>query len=107
MSEHTTPVIACNPQAISDGERPLYQSLSFRLKAAIVDCLELADGYELSLDENSISFTDAAKWVDMERLCCPFLILELQLSGAGNCLLKLRGPEGTKAIIKHELLKEH
>jgi hypothetical protein len=47
-----------------------------------------------------------AKWVNMERLCCPFLILELQVSGTRNCLLKLRGPNGTKAVIEHELLKE-
>jgi hypothetical protein len=107
MPEQTTSVIACNPQAISERERSLYRTLSLQLQAAIVERHELADGYEFSLDENSISFTDAAKWVDMERRCCPFLILELHVSGTGNCLLKLLGPEGTNAIIEHEFLKEY
>ena len=84
----------------------MYQSLSLRLQAGILEHHELADGYVFTLDEGSIPFADAAKWVDMERLCCPFLTLELQVSGTGNCLLKLRGPDGIKAIIEHELLKQ-
>jgi hypothetical protein len=39
----------------------------------------------------------------MERLCCPFLTRQLSTSGNhADCLLKLSGPAGVKALLEAE-----
>ncbi len=47
--ERTTPALACNLGAISAAERPKYSALAKRLKAAMSDRRELADGYGFTL----------------------------------------------------------
>jgi hypothetical protein len=40
-------------------------------------------------------------WFVDERRCCPFLSLELRLAaGADDLTMTLRGPEGTKEILR-------
>jgi hypothetical protein len=40
------------------------------------------NGYAFKLDAKAVTLTETAEWITMERLCCPFLTL--QLSTAGN-----------------------
>jgi hypothetical protein len=50
-----------------------------------------------------MSPVEVAEWMALERLCCPFLTLELSLSGRqSNWQLALTGPEGTKAFLLSE-----
>src|SRR3954452_10565901 len=89
------PVFACNLKAISAAERPRYNELVKRIRTAIRDRTEIANGYAFTLDSNAVALPEAAEWIVMERLCCPFLTL--QLSAAGNqadWTLTLTGPEG-------------
>jgi hypothetical protein len=96
-----SPVLACNIQAISAVQRPRYDDLVTRLRAAMRDRRELADGYSYSLDSAKITFQEVSKWITMERLCCPFLMFELE--GADEALrLTMRGPDGTKAVLREE-----
>jgi hypothetical protein len=40
------------------------------------------------------------EWIEMERLCCPFLTFQLTLSaGKSEWLLAITGAEGVKALI--------
>jgi hypothetical protein len=78
----TKPVSACNLKAISAAERPRYTELVKRIRAAIRDRMEISNGYTFKVDSKAVTLPEAAEWVVMERLCCPFLTL--QLSAAGN-----------------------
>ena len=90
----TKPVFACNLKAISAAERPRYNELVKRIRAAIRDRSEISNGYTFKLDSKAVTLPEAAEWIVMERLCCPFLTL--QLSAAGNqadWILTLTGPK--------------
>lgn len=94
-----SPVIACNVQAIGAVERPRYNELVSRLRAAVRDRQELQDGFSYSLDCARITLPEVSEWIAMERLCCPFLIFELEGVAEASRLI-MRGPEGSKAVIE-------
>jgi len=96
-------VFACNLKAISAAERPRYNELVKRVRDAMRDRTETSNGYAFKLDSKRITLLEAAEWIGMERLCCPFLTL--QLSAAGNqahWVLTLTGPEGVKPLLDAE-----
>lgn len=96
----TTSLIACNLKAIGASERPHYNDLMKRLRAATRDRSELPDGYAFKLDGKAINLPEVAAWISMERRCCPFLTFQLSASGdKANWLLKLTGPEGVKTLL--------
>jgi len=94
-------VLACNIKAIGAVERPRYDDLVSRLRAAMRDRRELADGYSYSLDSAKITPPEVSEWIAMERLCCPFLIFQLEVAGKVPHLT-MRGPEGVKAVLRAE-----
>ena len=95
-------ILACNIQAISGAQRPRYNDLVSRLRAAMRDRKELPDGYSYSLDSVKITLPEVSEWISLERLCCcPFLMF--QLEGASEVSrLTMRGPDGVKAILQQE-----
>jgi hypothetical protein len=96
-------VFSCNLKAISAAERPRYNELVKRVRDAMRDRTEMSNGYAFKLDSKRITLLEAAEWIGMERLCCPFLTL--QLSAAGNqahWVLTLTGPEGVKPLLDAE-----
>ena len=96
------PPLACNPKAIRAAERPRYNDLMKRLRAAVQNRTELTDGYAYKLDTQQITLPEVAEWITMERLCCPFLTFQLDVKGNGESALTLRGPEGAKEILREE-----
>ncbi len=94
--------LACNLKAIGASERPHYNELMRRLRLALHDRAEMADGYAYKLDTAKISLPEVAEWIAMERLCCPFITFNLEVNGMGNSSLTLRGPSGAKAILEEE-----
>src|SRR5258708_7773408 len=74
------PPFACNLKAIPAAERPHYNDLTKRLRAAVRKRSELPDGYSFQLNDKSMSLADAAAWIALERLCCPFLTFQLSAS---------------------------
>ena len=98
-----SPVFACNLKTISTTERPRYNDLVKRLRSATRDRRELPDGYAFKLDSKAISLREVAEWISMERLCCPFLTLQLSASGDQvDWLLNLTGPKGVKPLLQAE-----
>lgn len=103
ISVYPPTVLACNLNAISEGDLPRYTDLFTRIQAAITDRSELADGYVFRLNGESLSLMDVAQWVSLERLCCPFFVFQLQTTGGEpDYWLTLQGPDGAKAIIDQE-----
>jgi hypothetical protein len=101
MGSMASPILACNIHAINGVHRPRYDNLVTRLRAAMRDARELPDGYSYSLDSAKITEPEVSEWIDMERLCCPFLVFQLEVAGEAS-RLTMRGPEGAKAILRSE-----
>src|SRR5262245_38669908 len=94
------PAPACNTTAISGTERTRYNDLVKKIRSSIRLRREIPDGYAFRLAEQSISVADVAEWIRMERLCCPFLVFQLEIAGPmAGLRLTLRGPTGTKALL--------
>jgi hypothetical protein len=92
---------ACNLKAISAAERPRYNELSKRVRESVRERIEISNGYQFKLDSRAVTLPEVAEWMAMERLCCPFLTL--QLSAAGNqsgWTLGLTGAEGVKPLLE-------
>lgn len=100
--EHA-PVLACNLKAITAADRPRYNELAKRVRVAMRDRRETANGYTFKLDGTAVSLPVAAEWINLERLCCPFLTLQLSASGnQAHWDLTLTGPEGVKPLLDAE-----
>ena len=90
-------------KAISAAERPRYNNLVKRIRRAIRDRSEILDGYAFKMDSKAVTLLEAAEWVSMERLCCPFLTLQLAASSnQADWLLTLTGQTGVRQLIAAE-----
>ena len=96
------PVLACSLEAINTAERPRYHDLVKRVRAAMRERVEIADGYAFKLDPNAMTLPEANEWITMERLCCSFLTILLSDGLNAEWTLTMTGPAGTKPIIAAE-----
>jgi hypothetical protein len=94
--------LACNLKAIGPSERPRYDELTGRLRSAVRDRRELAKGFAFRLDSKVITLPEVAEWVAIERLCCPFLVFDISISGDADFSLRLTGPKGVKQLLEAE-----
>jgi hypothetical protein len=95
--------LTCNLKALGSGQRPRYNALMKRLRAAVRNGKTLPAGYAYQLDQQGITLPEVAEWMSMERLCCPFLTFELSATGKStDWLLTLTGPEGVKPLLQTE-----
>jgi hypothetical protein len=78
--------LACNIKAISAARLPRYRDLVKRLRSAMANRSDLADGHVYTLDPEKITAPEVNEWITLERLCCPFLTFE-----HGVCQLAMRG----------------
>jgi hypothetical protein len=94
----------CNLKALTPEERVRQHELAQAIAGAKLETKELADGYAFRLQVERVSVTDLAVWVAAERKCCPFFDFEISLGREGGPLwLRLRGAEGVKDFMRHEL----
>ena len=97
-------MLACNLNAITEAERPTYNSLCARLREATTERRELPDGYAFRVNGDLVPLLDAARWVSLERLCCPFLTFRLDITGSDRAYwLTLEGSPDSKAIVRDAL----
>jgi hypothetical protein len=94
--------IACHLEVFTPEERRAHETATRRLLNAVEGASELADGWELRFAPELLG--DFGRWFAEERRCCPFLSLEIALpSGSPVATMRLRGPEGTKALLRAAL----
>ena len=103
VQDASAPVFACNLKAISAVGRPRYKELVKRVRGAMRGRSEISNGYAFKLDSKAVTLPEAAEWIGMERMCCPFLTLQISTSGnQPHWLLTLTGPEGVKPLLDAE-----
>lgn len=74
------------------------------LRAAAVERRWLPNGLALRFEPAPDRLGLLAEAIDLERQCCRFLTLELNVApGGGPIWLRLTGPEGTVPFLAHEL----
>lgn len=94
---------ACNLSALTASQRARHQQLGRELLAAVLEIQELPDGYAARLPSDSDSVLRAAEFITLERLCCPFLSLAVELvQNQGPVWLRITGAEGVKPFIRAE-----
>jgi hypothetical protein len=94
------PVIACNLDALSPGERERRGALAQALVPQALSVEELADGYALQLPATPDLARESLEWLLLERRCCRFFRLELEFEPEeGSLWLRLRGGAGVKEFL--------
>ena len=93
----------CDLTAMDAGQRKHHRELSARLRAAVKEVRELADGYGFRFAAEADNITLVAEWVSLERLCCPFFAFQLEVGGQDRPLwLHITGREGVKPFMQSE-----
>jgi len=96
--------LACNLNAIPADRLERYRALSRRIWPAIQETVELPDGYALRLPDESNLCLEVAEFMSLERLCCPFFRLALELEPHGGPMwLRVTGGEAVKTFLREAL----
>ena len=76
------------------------QTLLLKVRGAVVEVRELADGYAYQLPGDEEWLATIASMINLERQCCPFLTFQMTVEpGGGPVWLALTGPGGTKEFL--------
>ena len=85
--------IVCTPEEIPVDRRAEHgKRLAEVVMAKALEMQASSTGFEMRYAPSE--WIELAKWIDLERLCCPFAAFELRVDRAG-ITLRLSGPEGT------------
>ncbi len=70
-----------------------------RLFGAVREWEELADGFGFRLDLSVAPLEEAARWIELERHCCPFLYFALDVNYE-EAWVRLTGSAGVKEFLR-------
>ena len=94
---------ACNREALTAEQWTGHRALTEQLFSARQSVRELPDGYALRLPDDDETLLLAARFISLERRCCPFFDFALEVEREGGPLwLRLGGREGAKAVLRSE-----
>lgn len=100
---HESPLI-CNLGALDGVQRECHEANTGKLFGSVEATEELPDGYAFRLPAESATILQAAEFITLERLCCPFFNFALELEKEGGPLwLKMTGREGVKQFLLAEV----
>ena len=99
-----TQPLACNLTAIPTDVREEHVITSPQLFALAQEVQELPNGYAIRFANEPGRFMAIAKFIENERLCCPFFNFGLEIEpNSGPLWLRLTGGEGVKEILQTTL----
>ncbi len=105
MAEGAAPV-ACGLAAFDEVSRGEHRRLAGELLGAMTGSEELPNGYALRFPAKPFLFLRIARWIELERACCPFLTIRLEIERSTPAYrVELTGPDGTKDVLEKELLR--
>jgi len=104
QTEHVS-AFACNAVALSpEARKRHFEEVGLALLKPKKSTRELPDGYEFEFPVDKTTYDLLMEWIVEERVCCPFLDIDLHFSREGGPLwLRLTGRPGTKEFIKADL----
>src|SRR3989442_2267978 len=94
----------CDFSAMDQDQRKRHSILARDLLPKHLEMKELPDGYAFRFPNDQVLFTGLSELATLERLCCPFLTITLELQrDQGPMWLKLSGEEGVEHFLRAEL----
>ena len=95
--------IACDMSVLSPAQRERHLATSRELFASLKEVRELSNGYEFRVEGPDI-IVQAAEFISLEKLCCPFLHFGIEVEAEGGPVwVRLTGREGIKAFVREEI----
>jgi hypothetical protein len=73
VNGQSTRSLACKLDALNGEQRERHQALWQQLQGSAAGNRELPDGYAFGFSMDNTLFVNAAEYITLERLCCPFL----------------------------------
>ncbi len=103
MNQQDSP-FACDMTAIPSARRAEHLATIEKVFSSVEEIRELPNGYAFRLNGSSTVLQNAAEFIELERLCCPFFgfVLEV-LDEGGEIWLTLNGRDGVKPFILAEI----
>lgn len=96
--------IACDLSALNEQEQQRRSQLASRLLDAAHEIVSVADGYMFRFDEAETDLREVAEFISLERRCCPFLELKIEIGNQKDSIdLHIHGREGVKEFVAAEL----
>jgi len=96
--------IACDLTVFQPDERQHHTARSQELFSRCFAVRDLPDGLAFLFSAEDVIWQTIVAWVAKERRCCPFLSFEVIVPPSGGPVeLRLRGPQGTKELLRREL----
>jgi hypothetical protein len=103
MTEKESP-FACDMTAIAPDERDSHLAVIVSLFRSVEDLREQPNGYSFRLPNESAILLTVARFIMLERLCCPFLGFGVDVEREGGAVwLTLTGRDGVKPFIIAEI----
>ena len=94
----------CDFSAMDQEQRKRHSILARDLLPKYLEMKELPDGYAFRFSNDPLLFNGLSELAILERLCCPFLTITLELQrDHGPTWLKLTGEDGVKDFLRAEL----
>jgi hypothetical protein len=95
--------LSCNITALSPRQRLRIRALLDEFHSGRQEVRELSNGYSVRLPAEGSTIRDAAEFISLERLCCPFFDFALQAEREGGPVwLALTGRNGVKEFARLE-----
>jgi hypothetical protein len=101
-----TQSLACDLTAIPADARKEHVITAPQLFAAAQEVQEFSNGYAIRFLNEPGRFMGIAKFIENERLCCPFFNFGLEVEpNSGPLWLRLTGGEGVKELLNTTLFE--
>jgi hypothetical protein len=94
----------CDFSAMDLEQKKRHSILARDLLPKHLEMKELPDGFAFRFSNDRVLFTGLSELATLERLCCPFLTITMELQfDQGPMWLKLTGEDGVKDFLRAEL----
>ena len=89
---------------MSPEQQQRYADLHRELRIARIGSEPVTDGYRLAFADDHGRIGQLAELVSLERLCCPFLSLAIEVTAfESGVTLRISGPAGAQELIAQQL----
>ena len=94
--------LACNMDVFTPEQREAHIQTTMELIPGVQRVQEIENGYEFQFPSETEFISRIAEFISNERLCCPFLELNLNIISNHPVSLSLTGPVGTQEFLRAE-----
>lgn len=94
--------LACNMGVFDEKQRQEHSAIIRRVFKSVKEVRDLPNGLAFRLPTRTEVALETAKFIMLERQCCPFFDFTLKVESGGSTWLHLTGGKGVKEFIRPE-----